>query len=173
MDTQELLAAMNEINILTKTFSYNFVVANDEISTVNKKPPFFIIQNTGNADTPGYHWVMWLKINHSTTLTYFDSFAKSPQFYELNLPFNTKTKIQRNKYEIQHSESNLCGNYCLYVMYNILEKRKFEDIILDFSPSTLRNNDRIVSNFYDNLSFKISYNNAKKCQTSCLRHVYT
>jgi len=58
-------------------------------------------------------------------------------------------------------------------MFNLLQRRSFENIILDFHPNSTKKNDKIVSKFYDKLSFKITHENKKQCQSSCLRHTYT
>jgi len=100
MDTNELLSATCELNILTNTCTNNFVVANDEITKVNKKTPYFIIQNTGDSNSPGYHWILWSKLNSSDILIFFDSFSEPPDYYKLNLPFHVKTLIQRSKFQI-------------------------------------------------------------------------
>ena len=173
MDTNELLSAMQQISKCSILKPNVYVIANDEMQFLRKTLPWVIIQNTGNKNTEGYHWILWMNLNKiKRNLTYFDSYGLSTDYYKLHLPFKDKTNIlNKNTVQLQEDDSNVCGMYCLYIMYNSVNGRSFDSILSDFNPYQRSTNDKIVLSFYNNLSFcrlKVRI----KCQNCCSKNYF-
>ena len=80
--------------------------------------------NTDNGSQGGSHWVCFI-VKESKSY-YFDSFGGGPDSFLLNqLP---KPIIYHN-YNIQDTNSKLCGSYYLYFFY-LIERMKYYDSIL-------------------------------------------
>ena len=73
----------------------------------------------------GTHWVCWMKIEN--TAFYFDSYGEPA---DSTLRFHLKgLNIKRSAITVQHDSSKECGALCLYVLYFLSKKVKFEDIL--------------------------------------------
>ena len=80
--------------------------------------------NIDNGSMGGSHWTCFLVKNNKSF--YFDSFGGSPDKFLLNqLP----KPVFYHNYKIQHTNSKLCGSYCLYFFY-LIERMNYYDAIL-------------------------------------------
>ena len=74
----------------------------------------------------GSHWCCYYKINKNKY--YFDSFGLNPTNEMLNY---LKKGGCLSTFEIQPIGSVICGQLCLYVLYNLSNGSNFIDILLD------------------------------------------
>jgi len=120
-----------------------------------------------NRSMSGMHWnlLMLFARNH---IEWYDSFAHSPQFYNVQLPFGLKTKFANvNTVPHQSDTSSLCGMFCLYVFYQrVILRRPFQEIMhRDFNPFNKSQNDTVVSRFYNSIC---SCTPVRRSDGSCL-----
>lgn len=98
---------------------YGIVCAKDQLIYVKPKRGCYIV-NTDIISKPGKHWVL-LYFNHNICC-YFDSYGSFNNIEKeiINFININSTKLLRNKQRFQSDSSQLCGVYCLYVLYAIL-----------------------------------------------------
>ena len=99
----------------------------------------FYVINLDNKRGDGTHWVV--VFNCYRECIYFDSFAVSPPEEVLRRMRKTGKAMLMNVYRVQALNSINCGFICLYVLDNLLKKRKFIDILTDFDPKNYYKND--------------------------------
>ena len=101
-------------------------------------------------------------------LEWYDSFARPPQFYNVQLPFGPKTEFRHmNAVTHQTDQSSLCAVFCIYVFYNrIIRNRAYLEIMYcDFSSYDRKGNEARVLHFYNSLCrCRIVRNRGKNCQ---------
>ena len=91
------------------------------------------IMNFNTSDQSGSHWVCWYKIG--STRIYFDSFGcitpiKLQNYLKTTPEFRNNTPcIQRNSEQVQEANTQICGQLCLYVLKNLSQGKKFQNII--------------------------------------------
>jgi hypothetical protein len=157
LDTKTLEDAMSALFRCTKVEQF-FVIANDEMKTINFKGPFpyAIIQNIDNASLPGTHWVCYYVTKRKFLLTgrsvifwdFFDSYGEAPEFYDLNTP--PGHMVEYNQVSLQNENSSLCGEYCLHYLFNIacgLSYKKYKNLFLN------KRGDSIVKRFFNCITF--------------------
>jgi hypothetical protein len=88
--------------------------------------PCAYIVNTDIASDPGRHWLA-ITIGDNAELELFDSYGLSPPHYShvrllKDLSSRFGTELTYNRKRLQHAESNVCGQYCLYYL---LMKQKY------------------------------------------------
>ena len=83
------------------------------------------ILNLDSVEGPGTHWTCWFKIED--ICYYFDSFG-------LNCPEEfdeyVKCDILYSTNKIQKMNEVICGHLCLYVLYGLMNKLDFHEIVL-------------------------------------------
>ena len=120
------------------------VCAKDELP-VGKKPlqtKAFIV-NTDLAIDPGQHWVaLYFKGNKAI---YFDSYGLPP-LKDHVLPFiqNNSLGWIENTQMLQDVTSEVCGLYCIYVLYELNRGSSLQNILSIFSKDNLIKNDNDV-----------------------------
>ena len=120
------------------------VCAKDELP-VGKKPlqtKAFIV-NTDLAIDPGQHWVaLYFKGNKTI---YFDSYGLPP-LKDHVLPFiqNNSLGWIENTQMLQAVTSEVCGLYCIYVLYELNRGSSLQNILSNFSKDNLIKNDNDV-----------------------------
>jgi hypothetical protein len=95
------------------------------------------------------HWLL-IFIRNKGSIIFFDSFGFKPSFYggkieEFCLLY-TRVRIGTQS-QIQHSESLVCGCYCIYVGYYLCKGAGIDQILKLFTKRFKRKNDAIVENF--------------------------
>ena len=108
-------------------------------ATIDDK--FYII-NLETRFESGSHWVM--VYNVEMTCYYFDSFGIDPAEEILNFMKTGRKRVIMNTYRIQDVNSILCGYFCVYFIDELLKGKKFQSILLEFSPSNYKQNDEII-----------------------------
>ena len=91
------------------------------------------IVNLNTFKQPGSHWVCYYK--DGTDRIYFDSFG---QITPIEIQTYLKTKeeldndlavIQRNTDIVQHINTEICGQLCLFVLDSLSQKFSFQEVI--------------------------------------------
>ena len=87
-----------------------------------------IIFNLQTIKEKGSHWVFVSK----EFKIYFDSYGILPvkEIYEY-----IKDDFKYNTLQVQPENSEMCGQLCIYVLYQLENKMSFEDIILELNEN--------------------------------------
>lgn len=91
------------------------------------------IMNFNTSAQSGSHWVCWYK--SGSHRIYFDSFGCiCPDELQRYLKTATEYKndtlcIQRNTDQVQQPNTRICGQLCLYILKQLSDGRKFQDVI--------------------------------------------
>ena len=105
------------------------------IDTIKKlKNNEFQIINYEKAGQGGSHWVCL--INKGNKNYYFDSYGLPPQNEIMKA---TKGLIMHNTFQIQKTGSDVCGQYCIYVIEQMIKGEEFIDIIYGFGEDRHKN----------------------------------
>lgn len=84
------------------------------------------ILNLDSQSGPGTHWTCWYRLNN--ICYYFDSFGLTSP-----IEFNNyiKCDVLSSTYKVQKMGDVICGHLCLLVLYNLSNKKDFEQTVLD------------------------------------------
>ena len=99
--------------------------------------------NTDFARDPGQHWVaLYFKGNKAI---YFDSYGLSP-LKDHVLPFiqNNSLGWIENTQMLQNVMSEVCGLYCIFVLYKLNRGSSLPNILSNFSKDYVIKNDNDV-----------------------------
>lgn len=108
--------------------------------------PICFLSNTQPSTKSGEHWVaFYYSSEHSPE--FFDSYGLHPSVYE----FNFTPKIY-NKRCLQKLDSNVCGQYCVYFLYQRVRGKSLQEIVAPFSLDDRSWNDSQVARFISRLS---------------------
>lgn len=122
-----------------RTNTNYYVISKNCFSTVVlfQNRPTLVVCNTSET-YPGQHWVAFYVYwrNSIPCAEFFDSFGKSPQYYEINPPFFV---CKYNRSVFQSDKSDSCGLFCLFFLYYRLKKQNFKKIIRMFSKFSSKN----------------------------------
>jgi hypothetical protein len=105
------------------------VLMRDEIKSIKKKPSCSAICNLHTKEQDGVHWSCLYKTPEISY--YFDSYGLIPTKEVeavLSKPYIYST------FQLQTNEK-FCGVLCLYVLYELSNGGRFEDIVLDMYDS--------------------------------------
>ena len=139
MDTLEL---HNYLNCFLKTFQ---VVPSDKL--VKSEYPLYIIVNSDPSLKPGKHWLAFYQASQESPLVFFDSYGKGYEFWSPHFKnFVGQTPIVENTRRLQSFNTNVCGAYCLYFLYQMYKTSCLAKIYNQFTFDTVQN-DRFVSRF--------------------------
>jgi hypothetical protein len=95
------------------------VLMRNELKDIDKSQKNLVI-NLDSSENKGSHWVCLYKNKY-----YFDPYGV--------LPINTIAQIDGllyNTLQIQPDDTKMCGQLCLYVLYNLEKGEDFEDLVL-------------------------------------------
>ena len=107
--------------------------------------------NCCNHNMGGEHWIA-LFMNNNGCLEFFDSYALSPNTYNLKSKLPKTSQIVCNKKRIQGMFTEVCGYYCLYYIY--FKARGYQmGVITEKFSNDFPHNDNYVYN-----QIKILYN---------------
>ena len=121
MNTLQLKRAL-EHNPSTKKI-FGGVFAADELPKTFDTFPYGFVANTDPSTEPGTHWVAFYFPSRDKG-EFFDSYGYPPEHYGLE-SYDIETW---NKYKLQSSWSNVCGQYCIFYLYH---KSRGYNLILD------------------------------------------
>ena len=136
-------------NKFTKHCFQGFLAPDLQLPDILKKPALFIL-NTDMSDGPGQHWcVAVFPAGKNNICEFFDSFGKSPDFYNFTHTLSKHCKkIIYNEYAVQGFNSPTCGHHCLFFALHRCANKSVRFILNQFySSKNLTKNDRRVYNF--------------------------
>ena len=145
-DSQLLRMAMSDSFIRR---SLGGILPADALLDISHPRGLFIV-NTDEKGFPGSHWCAFYFDNRKTE--FFDSMAKPPEAYHTYFKDYMMARgfpISLSKVRLQAHDSSVCGQYCLYFSYCRSRGLSMVDIINNFDPSDLSNNDDLVKNFVE------------------------
>ena len=130
MNSLQIQEAVHSDNTLHSYFQGVFAI--DKVPKHLPTPSCMIV-NLDPSYLPGSHWVCILK-NLRGRVYYIDSFGRLPPSILKMAQYDTEWGF--NKEVLQASNSVLCGEYCLYIVYWWVRGRKISEILSDFySPN--------------------------------------
>lgn len=128
------------------------------------------IHNVQKSNQPGSHWILYFFDVENKNICWFDSFAKSPEFYSFELKeflftlsSNQDTPTSTAPFQIQNSKSKLCGLYCVFLAKQLIKAPKSDLKTLiskNFDPSDTVSNDRKILSWFKG---KFGLNILKNC----------
>ena len=139
MKSSDIRAILHKNNMDVK------VLALDEFRLA---PPGNYIVNSDPSHLPGKHW---MAVFYARPMEFFDPLARPPTYYKLddklliNYIYNFK--------QVQGSFSELCGEFCIYYLYNRL-KGVTMPAILQKLDNDFYVNDNIVRMFVHKIKQK-------------------
>jgi hypothetical protein len=108
----------------------------DEFPKKIKYPCCFVL-NTQPRSSSGEHWLA-LHYNSVGFCTFFDSYAKPPETYNLNIKIQQTSKGYKYNNQIIQGDSFYCGHYCiLFLIFKCLNKEN--NFFKLFSSSNFKN----------------------------------
>ena len=110
-----------------------------------------IVQNTDTAGSEGEHWICFY-LPCPNTYYYYDSIGNPLEFYKVVLPIGTCVAESCAR---THGKSNLCGAYCLFVLFQLCMGVSFGKAIGQFTLNA-QHNDVMISKFLLQLTKGIS-----------------
>jgi hypothetical protein len=161
MDSLQLRYAL-----LQSSKTFTAVCAKDQLKGIKEKS-FAIICNNEDSSMPGMHWLCFYKNDQDTSVQFFDSFGMPIEFYGKDFcefAAENGKKLTFSKFQYQSNSSNLCGAYCLYVLYYRCLGKSFDEILRGFSLEDTKLNDSLIASFISN-HFK--FPKFSKCTICC------
>ena len=107
------------------------VFAADELPKTFDTFPYGFVANTDPSTEPGTHWVAFYFPSRDKG-EFFDSYGYPPEHYGLE-SYEIETW---NKYKLQSSWSNVCGQYCIFYLYRKSRGYSMSKIVNLFTDST-------------------------------------
>lgn len=136
------LSSIDITNIFNGKPLFGGVINKDDLKHLGRK---VYIVNLDTRSGNGSHWTMISNINpHS--VDYFDSFGIDMPEHLLSLAEKTGKQIHQNHSQYQMIKSNSCGEFCVYVANELMNKRPFTDILSDFSKK-LEYNEKLLNRY--------------------------
>lgn len=142
----------------------NVALENFDVNSVN-----FCIHNVQKSNRLGSHWILYFFDLLNKRICWFDTFAKSPDFYSTDLKnylldISAKVVIDTSfcPFQVQSGKSKLCGLYCIFVARQLIAGG-FENLnsIVNhfFDSSDPQENDRkLLRWFKDKYGLKVLKN---------------
>ena len=118
----------------------------DKLPPLPEKLPAKLIINTGASTTEGEHWVALLLKPKSCF--YFDSFGIPIINHEIHKFLKRKyKKVTFSTLCIQDYRSNKCGEFCIFFLKNVSNKKTYLLFLKTFCDANLLFNDEIIECF--------------------------
>ena len=145
METNQIKAVLLSLFHRCKLNVSVFVLAADEvINRDNLVYPVAVVQNNQGIGRPGLHWVAWFIAKDDDKGEMFDSYGLPLWKYpEIKKPVHTIVK--ENCYVLQSLLSSVCGQFCIYYLFNRASGVSYENILGKFKSK--KYNDNLVKNF--------------------------
>ena len=114
---------------------------------IQGKPSLLIVNTLKSTESTNMigHWIA-IYINKSQK-EYFDSYGL-PIFDETLIDL-LQSKYKRLKTRLQAFNSDVCGQYCLYFIYQKARGKSFSDIVKVFKINDSSYNDKFVKKFFN------------------------
>ena len=154
------------------TAEYLGVFASDQIplEKIKLRNANFFVLNTDPSSQSGTHWVACFKhasnsisylqnnilSKRENILEFFDSFGKSPTYYKFSFPQNLEIVLGHS--QLQSNYSSVCGQYCIYFLFQrICNARSFSSIISDLLSNFRKRDyrDSYITDYVSRMSRKL------------------
>lgn len=106
----------------------------------------FVISNTDTRDGPGKHWVTFY-FPVRGPYEFFDSLGRKPMDYDAGFETILQRQYFMNCDQLQRSNSDMCGLYCVYYVMNRSVGMSMKDIVKPFQVHGLKRNDDYIETF--------------------------
>ena len=148
------------------------VFAADEIPRRFQSLPYGFIVNTDPQQLPGKHWIACY-VNSNKILETFDSYGLSPgtlsPFIDHFMDTFERTLVSTKR--LQSSDTNVCGQYCLFYLMCRCRGYSMKDIT-DLFSDNLKLNDQYVYNFVEERFYCCMRNVSGFCQIcTCMNKI--
>jgi len=139
-------------NILLGVEGYVGVHAINYVPVLNRVGEFLIF-NTNCWPCQDFlgHWLAMFKIS-DTQVEFFDSYGHPPQSYGLSA--NPYYDLISSQQQLQSTNSNVCGHYCIWFLLSRAVNKSYEEILKMFSTTNLVANDNIVRELVTRLAIQ-------------------
>ena len=105
------------------------------------------IINLDSITGPGTHWLSVMNVDPDECY-YFDSYGVVNAPIEIEKFMSTSGKtIGRNHVDLQAINTDSCGEFCIYMVDNMIHGRKFDDIVNDFTLNPVINEHILAHHF--------------------------
>ncbi len=136
--------------------------------------PACLIVNADNSNEAGSHWLALLYVT-AMHAEFFDSYGLKPEFYSLEhlLPSATNAITDLSVVQLQSDDSDVCGHYCIYFLFERAKCIPFHRIFNQFSLTNFIWNDTQVTRIVEhNLVHKyVLYNSRYQASTFNVTHL--
>ena len=120
----------------------------DKFSAHTIKSDEYYILNLDPSWEPGSHWVS-IKLCPEGNNEYFDSYGWPPPYQHFK---NILKEYQLNTIQLQHPLTTVCGQYCIFYIWNrICVGTNIQEICNLFSKTNLVENDNAVNSTVEEL----------------------
>jgi len=149
MQTEDFLPLFKKVPHLEQHFLGVFAI--DQIPTKLKAKCFFVC-NTDPSYSSGKHWIAFVYLEKNFC-EIFDSLGVKKDQLEPYFNFQHKLTFITNTTPFQSSNSKLCGQFVTtFIVERMLNQTmEFDEILENIFSSDLSLNDKIVSDFCQNL----------------------
>ena len=151
MQSSDFQNYFNKIPSLSNHFKGTFPI--DLLPNKITLKTFFIV-NLDPSTMTGSHWVAFIKVKPQTC-EIFDSlgFSNKLNLIKPHLNFKEKLDFIYNKTPFQSKESILCGKFCImFLVERMLNQTMyFTDLLSEIFSTDLIKNDKIVTDFCENI----------------------
>ena len=157
MNTTQIHRVLNHL-LENSRVHFLGVFASDKLpslTAIKAYSPCCYVANTDETGQGGSHWVAFFHPN-PRKLEFFDSFAKLPK--ELGYDIHKAIQIQHNKYQVQGIGSEVCGQLCIYFLYNRAQGIPFTHIISKLQSLSLSASDAHVYSFVHRIMKRLKIN---------------
>lgn len=111
MDGRRIARILSSCDVTARYFKG--VYPSNAIETPMHYPATMVV-NLDEADEPGSHWVA-IYMKSADDVLYFDSYGRKPEGPIKE--FLRGKRVRANQFFIQSIISDVCGYYCIYVIY--------------------------------------------------------
>jgi hypothetical protein len=104
--------------------NFKGVFSRDKLNENKKTNNECLVLNIDDDKNPGTHWVA-LFIKNDVSM-YFDSFGFDPPE---EIKEYCKEKLYSNTFKIQLPDEEICGHYCIFMLYRLSNGYNFNDVL--------------------------------------------
>ena len=122
-------------------------------SLVAARAPCCYIANSDPCTELGSHWLAFFHPS-PILLDFFDSYGKTPAYYNLSIPNNMAVK--HNPHQLQTDNSLFCGQWCILFLYRRTHGSSFANLLRRFRSLTPTKGDALAHTFYSQLMYHLN-----------------
>ena len=155
MNTEELTHLLKHLVAHSRALFLG-VFASDKHHTLNSFQSLVPICYVTNNDPPakgGSHWNSFFQARPNR-LEFYDSYGRQP--CEFGFSFPKSLQIFHNPYQIQALGTQVCGHFCIYILYHRAHNYALNSICKRFSILPFVRSASIVSSFIRNAHERIN-----------------